>query len=909
MRTTSATTTGFAAAWTLGTVLLAAAVAPAAERIETTAGVVEGFTSPESAVRVFLGVPYAAPPVGERRWRPPVPVTPWEGVRKATDFGSRCMQDRVFDDMVFRDEPSEDCLYLNVWTPAESADARLPVMVWIYGGGFQAGSASEPRQDGERLASDRDVVVVSMNYRLGIFGFFSHPELTKESAHGASGNYGLMDQTAALRWVKENIARFGGDPGNVTIFGESAGSFSVSAQVASPLARGLVHKAIGESGAFFRLGDSSPLATLSLTASEMAGAEFATSIGKDSLAALRALSAEELLQAAVDSKRWFAPNIDGHFMPKAAYEIYDAGEQAHVSLLAGWNADEVRAGVVLGEEEVTAQSFTAQTRERFGEAAEGLLKVYPAGSDAEALESASTLAGDLFIGYSTWKWIEMHLETGRSPVYRYSFDRKIPVAPGTKVNGKEATAEDVGARHAGEIEYVFGTLDSVPDVTWPEADRELSELMMTYWSNFARTGDPSGSGIPAWPRYEGGEGGLVMHLDVKSGARPDATRARYEVLDALAAAARQAARRGPTPNDTLVSAEIAPDRRVTFRIYAPRASEVLLTGDLIDGYATAPLTRGDRGVWSVTVGPLDPDYYSYSFVVDGVKTIDPKNPEIKQGVRSVDSMVLVPGPGAEYLEASPVPHGEIRIAWYESTTLGEQRRLHVYAPPGYDASTDRYPVLYLLHGGGDEDSGWSTIGRAGFIMDNLLAEGEALPALIVMPNGSLPRPADFPRSVPGQTRSPEARAAYAALQARFTSELMNDVVPFVEKTYRVRTDPGDRAIAGLSMGGGQTQRVLATHPGAFGYVAIWSAGVRPESTREFEEQAASLLADPEKANETIRLLSIRVGEDDFTLAGCRNLDELLTQHGIEHTLEVNDGGHTWINWRRYLSELLPKLFR
>ncbi len=576
---TSRTTTGRVTAWAVGAVLLAAGGAVAAERVETDAGTVEGFTPPGSSVHVYRGIPYAAPPVGERRWQPPAPVHPWEDVRKATEFGPRCMQHRVFDDMVFRDALSEDCLHLNVWTPAESPDARLPVMVWIYGGGFQGGSASEPRQDGERLAG-KGVVVVSMNYRLGVFGFFAHPELTKESENGASGNYGLMDQTAALRWVQANIARFGGDPENVTIFGESAGSFSVSAQMASPLARGLVHKAIGESGAFFRLGDTSPLATLPLPASERSGVEFATSIDKDTLAALRAMPAEELLKAAVESKRWFAPNIDGHFMPKEAYEIYAAGEQAHVPLLAGWNADEVRAGVVLGEEEVTARSFTEKTREQFGEAAERLLTVYPAGTDAEALESASALAGDLFIGYSTWKWIEMHLKSGESPVYRYSFDRKIPVAPGTKVGGKEATAEDIGARHAGEIEYVFGTLDSLPGVPWQDADRQLSDLMMTCWSNFARTGDPNGSGVPEWPRYEGGDGASVMHLDVASGARPDTTRARYEALDALATAAREATRRGSTPNDTLVSTEIAPDRRVTFRIQAPKAREVLLTGDL-----------------------------------------------------------------------------------------------------------------------------------------------------------------------------------------------------------------------------------------------------------------------------------------------------------------------------------------
>jgi enterochelin esterase family protein len=261
---------------------------------------------------------------------------------------------------------------------------------------------------------------------------------------------------------------------------------------------------------------------------------------------------------------------------------------------------------------------------------------------------------------------------------------------------------------------------------------------------------------------------------------------------------------------------------------------------------------------------------------------------------------MVPGPKPPSRKQAG-PTEEIRIAWYPSTTLGGERRLHVYAPPGYDTTQGRYPVLYLLHGGGDEDSGWSTIGRAGFILDNLLAEKKALPMLIVMPNGSLPRPANLPPLVPGTTPTPEVAAAMAAAQARFTSELMKDVVPFVEKTYRVRTDARSRAIAGLSMGGGQTQRVLVTHPDAFAYVAIWSAGVRPEGAEAFEKDAASFLAAPEKANASIRLLSIRAGEKDFALPGCRNLDELLTKHKIENKLQVNTGGHTWINWRLYLA--------
>jgi enterochelin esterase family protein len=367
--------------------------------------------------------------------------------------------------------------------------------------------------------------------------------------------------------------------------------------------------------------------------------------------------------------------------------------------------------------------------------------------------------------------------------------------------------------------------------------------------------------------------------------------------------------RTPTPNDTLVSTVIGADRKVTFRVYAPKAGEVRLRGDWMEGIATETLAKDDQGVWSATLGPLAPDFYNYFFVVDGVKTVDPKNPVIKQGVSSVDNMVMVPGPEAAFLEARPVPHGEIRIAWYPSTTLGSERRLHVYTPSGYDTSGEKYPVFYLLHGGGDEDSGWSTIGRAGFIMDNLLADRKALPMVIVMPNGSLPRPVNLPPLAPGTTPSPEVAAALAAAQARFTSELMKDVVPFVERTYRVRTDARSRAIAGLSMGGGQTQRVLIAHPDAFAYVAIWSAGVRPEGSETFEKEAAALLADPEKANRSIRLLSIRVGDKDFTLPGCRNLSELLAKHKIEHKLQVNTGGHTWINWRLYLSELLPLLFR
>jgi para-nitrobenzyl esterase len=501
--------------------------ATAANEVHVSSGVLEGTAGKNPGVRVFLGIPYAAPPVGDLRWKAPQPVASWTGVREADHFGARCTQASVFSDMVFRDTgTSEDCLYLNVWTPAQSARERLPVMVWIYGGGFQAGATSEPRQDGEVLAA-KGVVVVSMNYRLGVFGFYSHPELTKESGHDASGNYGLMDQVEALRWVRQNIEAFGGDPAKVTIFGESAGSFSVCALMASPLAHGLFARAIGESGAFF----GNTLAAKTLTKSEQQGVKFAAAQKAESLAALRAIPAEKLLAAArsVGGGFGFGPSIDGYFLPSTALEIYAAGKQSQVPLLAGWNADEGSYQVLTAKEKMTAAKFATQLHDKFGNDEATVLKLYPVGSDDEALRSAKDLAGDQFIAYSTWKWIEMQRQTGGNPVYRYLFGRVRPSPPEAMVNG--VPASQFGATHASEIEYVFGALDSNKNYVWPPADYKLSELIETYWTNFAKTGDPNGPAVPKWPANASRDGYQVMHLDVNPHAAPEVHRDRYQFLD------------------------------------------------------------------------------------------------------------------------------------------------------------------------------------------------------------------------------------------------------------------------------------------------------------------------------------------------------------------------------------------
>ena len=496
-----------------------------ADQVQTKSGIVEGAATADSKIHIYKGIPFAMPPVGKLRWQPPQPAEPWQGVRQATEFGARCMQARIFDDMVFRDSgPSEDCLYLNVWSPTSSSAEHLPVMVWIYGGGFQAGAASEPRQDGENLAH-KGVVVVSLNYRLGIFGFFSHPELAKESPHHASGNYGLLDQAAALQWVHDNISAFGGDPSKVTIFGESAGSISVSALMASPVSKNLISGAIGESGGVFMI--SNPMAPAAET--EKIGVNFATVAGTDSLEALRAKPAAELLDLVMKNKMDFRfwPNTDGYFFPESPAEIYRKGEQAHVPLLAGWNADEQGYQGFLGKEPATHAGYVAKVNTEYKQDAGKVLKLYPGKTDEQIKASARDLASDRFIAYSTWKWLDEQVATGSAPVYRYHFEQAPPQPAGEPTHG---------AYHSADIEFVFEDLASKA-LPWTDADRKLSDLISSYWTNFAKTGDPNGPGLPQWPVYKKPSYD-VMHLrqgSTESEASADKLHERYKLMSKIAA--------------------------------------------------------------------------------------------------------------------------------------------------------------------------------------------------------------------------------------------------------------------------------------------------------------------------------------------------------------------------------------
>jgi len=505
-----------------------ASTAMAAERVKTHSGMVEGTLNSDSTVRIFRGIPFAAPPVGDLRWRPPQPVKPWKGVRQAAEFGPRCVQGRVFGDMVFRSkEMSEDCLSLTIWAPPRAHSKKLPVYVWFYGGGFAAGAGDEARYDGESFAK-QGIIVVNVNYRLGIFGFFAHAQLTQESPHKASGNYGLLDQVAGLEWVRRNIAKFGGDPHKVTIGGESAGSLSVSALMASPLSRNLFQRAIGESGAFFgQVGGRGPL---SLADAEKQGAMFATTAGK-SLAELRQMSSDDLLHQAakVNNGFGFWPIVDGYFLPSDVPSIFAQRKQSQAPLLAGWNGDEIRMAVLMAKEKPNAKTFTEQLHREFGARAGAALKVYGASTDEEALRAAGDLASDQFIVYGTWKWIEAQASAG-VPVYRYEFDRTVPIPDAMKGTGMKS----FGAPHASELEYVFTMLDS-KKAAWQPDDYQVAKTMNAYWANFIKTGDPNGSGLAEWPQF--GKTHQVMHLDVTCQAKPEEHRDRYEFLDSAPAPA------------------------------------------------------------------------------------------------------------------------------------------------------------------------------------------------------------------------------------------------------------------------------------------------------------------------------------------------------------------------------------
>lgn len=510
-------------------------------QVQTDKGLVEGSYDTHLGLQTFFGVPFAKPPVNALRWKAPEPMDAWNGVKITKEFGPRPVQINVFGDMKSRSTGlSEDCLYLNIWAPTEIGAEKLPVLVYYYGGGNAAGDASEYRYDGASMAK-KGMVVVTANYRLNVFGNLAHSELSAESPYGASGNYGSLDQVAALNWVKQNIAAFGGDPGGITIAGESAGSIGVSTLMASPLSKNLIAGAIGESGASI----FPTMAPVTLEEAENEGAAFLNQVGISNIAQLRSLSTKEIYELFKASGRFGFPLVvDGHFLPATLPEIFDKKQQAQVPLLLGWNSAEIPGMAFMQGMPYTPEHFITKVKEAYPKIHKDVLKVYPHATEKEVEYSATALASDRFIVYSTWKWADLHSKNSEQPVYRYLYSKLRPplkdqgfvpgLAGGTVRAEEGATARPaaIGAPHACEIEYAMGNLDLVTDYAWTADDYKVSQTMQAFFANFILRGNPNGDTLPEWYELDSKKDGpQEMVIDVQSASKTAKDDVRFGVHD------------------------------------------------------------------------------------------------------------------------------------------------------------------------------------------------------------------------------------------------------------------------------------------------------------------------------------------------------------------------------------------
>ena len=499
-------------------------------QVKTQYGILEGFE--EDGVKKFLGVPFAQAPVGDLRWKAPQPLQAWEGIREAKQFGNDPMQLNVFGDMQFRGAGrSEDCLYLNIWTTATNTADALPVLIYFNGGGLMAGSGSEPRYDGSSIAKE-GVIGVTANYREGVFGFFAHPDLTAASDYKGSGNYGFLDQVAAIQWVKDNIEAFGGDPARITIVGESAGSFSVSLLMCSPLSKNLIAGAMLSSGA-----EVLPYEPATQAEADSAGAALLQNAGIASLADAMALNADSL-QKLLPPRGMANVVLDGHFMTESADAVFEKGEQAQVPLLAGWNSLEAHPMQALQGQAPTLQNYKNALKGQFGDKTDEIFAAYGITTDEDVMsQKGFDLVSDLFTGFPTWKVCDYHARTSSQPVYRYHYMHPRPqvsekmgdMTGGLAGGVREKTAEEKkaaaqqpaiapGAVHSADIEYAMGTLDTNEFYDWQEEDYAISKLFLTYYANFCKTGNPNGEGLPHWTAItkDNLDSAPVMKIDVNS---------------------------------------------------------------------------------------------------------------------------------------------------------------------------------------------------------------------------------------------------------------------------------------------------------------------------------------------------------------------------------------------------------
>jgi para-nitrobenzyl esterase len=857
-------------------------------------GLLEGTV--EDGLTVYRGIPFAAPPVGDLRWRAPQPAAKWTGVRKADKFGPQCVQGGFGPPDPNAGPMSEDCLYLNVWSPAKTPKDKVPVLVWIYGGGFNGGATSIPGYSGEVLAK-KGVVLVSIAYRVGTLGFLAHPELSAESRQHVSGNYGLLDMISALQWIKKNIAAFGGDPDKVTIFGESAGGIAVSMLSASPVAKGLFQGAISESGGSFgppRAAGGPGENMRLLATAEKDGLAFQVNAGASSLADLRKLPAEKLV-GLTRGLAW--PIVDGWVIPSDQVSLYDAKRFNDTPILVGYNSDE---GLSFSHY-ATPQDYIDSVKGRYGPFADKLLAAYPAGASGHP-KSARDLPRDAAFGWHTWTWAKKQASLGKSKAYLYYFDQH----PDFAANSPQA---GYGAWHGRDVPYVFGHLNDLQKETPSASDRVISDAMVTYWTNFAKYGTPNGNGAPEWPAFtEDNPQTMVLagtphpgKVDNEAGLKTlDAYFTWRRSAEGVAASAVEDAKPAPTNVMGAQYPRVLSDKRVAFQIKAPEAKSADVD---IMGHKY-PMTRGADGMFNVVTPPIVEGFHYYALDVDGTRMNDPgSHAFFGTGIDS--SGIEIPEDGVSYYLANNVPHGDVRIRMYKSKVTGQMRRAFVYTPPGYDADTSkRYPVLYLQHGMGEDETGWIFQGHANYILDNLIAAKKAVPMIVVMDNGYAAAPAG--------PFGPAAPAGRPDMKS-FERVMLEDVIPMIDADFRTIADRDHRAAAGLSMGANQMTHLATAHLDTFAYIGGFSGTMNGLSTDPLDAATAfdGRFKDAAAFNAKVKLFWLGLGTQEpmpfpKSVGAFRTM---LENAGVKYVFFSSPGtAHEWLTWRRDLNDFVPRLF-
>ena len=848
----------------------------------------------EDGLSVYRGVPFAASPVGDLRWRAPQPAAHWEGLRSAEKFAPQCMQS------IPGITTSEDCLYLNVWSPAKSASAKVPVLVWIYGGGFSVGGTSVPTYSGEQLAK-KGVVLVSIGYRLGALGFLAHPGLSAESPQHVSGNYGLLDMIAALAWIQKNIAAFGGDPSKVTIFGESAGGIAVSELCASPLAKGLIQGAISESGGSFghlRAGGAPGENMRPLALAELSGEDLALNLGAKSVADLRRLPAEKLVAAGQTNRGTGWPIVDGWVIPGDQYNLYESKQFNDTPILVGYNSDE---GASFGAPR-SPETYIAGVHARYGSFADSLLKAYPT-DKTNVPKTARDLTRDAAFGWHTWTWARMQASLGKHKAFYYYFDQH-PQYPA------DSPQAGHGSPHGMEVEYVFGHPTGGQEGKPSATDLVISDAMATYWTNFAKYGDPNGEGMPKWPAYDDQKPEL-MYFSGTAHTGPLPNPEGLKALDAYFAwrrtpeGERSSSIEDARPASTNVFGaqypRVLPDHSVAFQYKSTEAQSV----DVDIMGKKYPMTRGNDGVWSVVTPPMVVGFHYYALDVNGTRMDDPGS-HTYFGTGKDTSGVEVPEDGVDYYLAKDVPHGDVRIRAYHSKITGQWRRCFVYTPPNYDSNpTAHYPVLYLQHGSGEDETGWIFQGHANLILDNLIAEKLAVPMIIVMDNGYAATPAGpFGPAATGR----------GADTAAFEDVMTKEVIPMIDSSFRTIPDREHRAMAGLSMGANQALHLATGHLDTFAYMAGFSGTMNGLSGDPLDPAIAfdGRFKDGAAFNLKVKLLWLGMGTEEPTLfhGSIGAFRAMLDTAGIKYVYFSSPGtAHEWLTWRRDLNDFAPRLFR